>query len=566
MTRLFDLSLDQPDLQAVRFLIQRESLPVNGDLESGFLDTVHDIHRHPSGTGFPTALAQICEQSEIVAVIRNPSLVLDDGLAARVSSAIAGLDSVDDWALAGAGGLGLGDQRHLALYASANPAIPEYAGLQPLLDVMPDLYLVNATYARRILSGQIGEAEAAIELAILVQGYLDGHVSVFVPDLVAAIDGELMSRDLIRVEQELDQLFSDRLCGQSVQTLSGPVQLGEALPIRRSSDIDLSARILGEVRRRAPAISLSIITRTLFGRPHLLRRMLASISRARREDVSLEVILSTDAEPAIAERWFKELQVDFQHLKLRLKINPASGPSRVTNLLGGLQVAAGEYVMFLDDDDYLDLFAFETIRTAGFAGNRPLIVTSSDVHEETWENTPSGRWVLTHSMEMSRYPAAGWRQMFDGVNRLPICGMIIPRARLRARLKLASLNHDLSEDYALFLLVLTDPELPAVYECVESVAHISVRGSENSVMMTDRRPWVRDISGFLADLTRSGAVAGPGQWAVRGSNGQDPVQTQPDEVAELREALARRNQEIRLLRQLLAGLRAQHAPAQERAA
>lgn len=566
MPRFFDLSLDQPGLEDVRFLIQRDSLPINGDLESNFLEQVRDIHRYPAGTGIAAALRQTCEQVETVVVVRSPALVLDDQLTGRIIAALESLGSIGAWTLAAAGGLGFGDRRHLALYASANPAIPEYAGLQPLQDVMPDLYLLNATYAREVLSGPVGQSDASVELALLIQGYLDGQVSVFAPELCAAIDGELMSRDLIRVEQELGALFGERLAGQVIHTLSGAVKLGSPPPNGSAAGTDLSATLIDVVRRCAAPFSLSIVTRTRFDRPHLLRRMLASISRARRDDQALEVVISTDADPALAENAFKDLQADFVHLKLRLKLNPPAGHSRVTNLVGGVKVATGEYVMFLDDDDYLDLFAFDTIRAAGFAGNRPLIVNSCDVHEETWEDTPSGRWVLTHSMQMSRYPSGGWRQMFNGVNKLPICGMIIPRARLRARLKNFSLNHDLSEDYALSLLILTDPELPSIYECLESVAHISVRGTENSIMMSDRRPWVRDISRFLADLARSGAVAGPGQWAARVTSEPDLSAPQAEELADLRDVLSRRNQEIRLLRQLLTGLRGQQAPTRERAA
>ena len=79
--------------------------------------------------------------------------------------------------------------------------------------------------------------------------------------------------------------------------------------------------------------------------------------------------------------------------------------------------------------------------------------------------------------------------MFSGINKLPICGLAIPRARLEARLRAFEFRHDLSEDYALFLLVLTDPDLPGVHECPKPIAHISIRDSENSVLMHDRRPW-----------------------------------------------------------------------------
>lgn len=568
MTRLFDFSLDTHGLDDVRFLIKRDDLPCNGDIESTFFDGIRNLRRHPGSLKIATALGQLAAQCEIVVIVRNADLVLDCDLPQRISQTIASLSTVGDWALAGPGGLGLQDERHLAIYASGNPAIPQYAGLQPLVDLMPDIYMVSAEFIRSLPMRMLANLDTALEPALAAQGYLDGRVSVFTPDLTVGIDGDLLARDLADVTSELSQTFRDRLSGQSIATLSGPIRttMSDASSTSNQRTSDLQQAIQSCVTVRADTPSISLVTRTRFDRPHLLRRMLTSVSRARRDDMPFEVVLSTDTDPAMAEATFAELQQDFVNLKLRLKLNPAGGHSRVTNLLGGVQVASGEYVLFVDDDDYVDIFAFDAMRTACFCGNRPVVALTSQVHEESWEKTPSGRWVLTHSAQMNSYPASGWRDMFTGVNKLPICGLLFPRQRLRARLRDFPLRHDLSEDYALFLLTLTDPELPAIHECSEPVVHISIRGSENSVLMPDRRPWVQDITRFLADLTQANAVAGAGQWALFTQAASRTDRPDPAEATEHEALLERRNQEIRLLREEVKRLRAEDVRIGERAA
>lgn len=569
MTRLFDFSLERQGLEGVQFLICRDELPCNGDLESAFLDGLSNVRRHPAGIPFATVLFELVRTSKHVIVIRNPQLVLDADLPRRIATTIASLDGIGDWALAGAGGLGLNNRRHMALYASAQPAIPEYAGLQPVIDLMPDLYLVNAEYARELSASSVSQTDTALELALVVQGYLDGHVSVFAPDLTAAIDGDLLARDFEHMTGEIQHVFGSQLDEQTIKCLIGPICL-EPLsnPAGQvNAKADLGASITKCIASRAEAPTMSILTRTRFERPHLLRRMLASISRARSRHVPIEIVLSSDAEPEFAEEIFEDLQCSFINLKLKLKLNPPSGHSRVTNLLGGVQAASGEYVLIVDDDDYLDLFAFDNLLPAFFAGNRPLVALTTEVHEETWEETPSGRWVLTHSVPMTKYPADGWRRMFSGVNKLPICGLAIPRARLTPRLKAFELRHDLSEDYALFLLLLTDPELPSIHECIEPVAHVSIRGSENSVLMHDRRPWAHDIMHFLSDLTRTHGVAGAGQWALNSGIGRNlPASFEIGAPTELQGLLMKRNQEIRLLRRELQDLRRLGAAETETAA
>ena len=222
-------------------------------------------------------------------------------------------------------------------------------------------------------------SDTALELVLVIEGYLNGFVSVFAPELTAAIDGDLITRPFRGLAYETDRVFSDRLGGQPVASLSGPILLSPPDTLENPSDVcsDLATTIVQCVASRARAPKITILTRTRFQRLHLLRRMLTSISRARSAKIPVEIVLSSDAEPAFAKSAFEDLQRSFVNLVLRLRLNPPGEHSRVTNLLGGVQEASGGYILILDDDDFLDFFAFERLLPAFFAGNRPLVALTT---------------------------------------------------------------------------------------------------------------------------------------------------------------------------------------------
>ncbi|MFV1968553.1 MAG: hypothetical protein ACC628_24285, partial [Pirellulaceae bacterium] len=89
----------------------------------------------------------------MLAISRNPGLVLDQALPARIAAALEMLAPLDwRWSLAAAGGLTSTDGRAYALYSSKTPFIPIHTNPQPLLDALPDLYLLNAAWLRDLLA------------------------------------------------------------------------------------------------------------------------------------------------------------------------------------------------------------------------------------------------------------------------------------------------------------------------------------------------------------------------------------------------------------------------------
>jgi glycosyl transferase family 2 len=559
----YSFRIDAPGLENTTFLFERTSLNACGDLETAFLDNAGSLTRHRSAAfgDLAGALANV-PGTEVLAISRNPDLVLDHGLPSRIAAALEMLTPLAGrWSLAAAGGLTPTGGRTCALYSSETPFIPIHTNPQPLLDALPDLYLVNAAWLRDLLTRHRSLPDTGFESALINQGYLEVQVALFAPQLTAGVDGAFRPRDPVKLQKDLQGWFAGTLAGEDIQTLMGPVTIepesSVAMVTRPTAthppSLTLAEAVDMVIEGHCAPLSLSIVTRTGFTRPHLLERLLTSITRARRDGADIEVVLSSDASPETCETALADLKLKFIDLTLRLQMNPPEGHSRVTNLLGGLRAATGTHVVVVDDDDYVDLFAFEELQRALFLGAAPLMITSSTVHDEEWVETPSGRHILARSIERKTYPAEGWRQMFGGVNCLPVCAMVMPRAQLIARLDSFAFNHDLSEDYTLFLLLLTDPALPEIVELPGTFGHISVRSDDrHSITMEDRRPWVRDIALYLADLTRAATISGPGQWALLSqcAANRDSAAAALDAktISELRAALAQRTRQIHLMR------------------
>ena len=556
----YSFQIDAPGLERTAFLFERATLDARGDLETAFLENAGPLTRHrATALGHLAAALADDPAIEVLAISRNPDLVLDAGLPARIAAALAMLAPLAGrWSLAAAGGLTQSGRRVCALYSSETPFIPIHASPQPLSDPLPDLYLVDAAWLRGLAARNRALPDTGFETVLAAQGWLDGRAALYAPALGGGIDGALCPRDPVKLGLDLQAWFAETLAGEEIPTLMGPVAIeGPAT----GGGATLAEAIDRVVAQHCEPLSLSIVTRTRFTRPHLLDRLLTSITRARRIGAEIEVVLSSDAPLETCEAALAELRARFVNLTLKLQHNAAQGHSRVTNLLAGLRAATGNHVAIVDDDDYVDLFAFDEMRRALFLGARPLMVTGATVHDEDWAETPGGRHILARSTERMSYPASGWREMFGGVNRLPVCALVMPREPLLARLDAFTFEHDLSEDYALFLLVLTDPALPEIVELPGTFGHISLRpGERHSITMEDRRPWASAIALYLADLTRAAAVAGPGQWALltQIGAGRDPagVALDANTIAELRTALAGRERQLRLMKSENTRLRA----------
>lgn len=419
------------------------------------------------------------EKAALGLVIRNPHALCDKSLRARLIEVAGDCDSrfgALRWAAACAEGVDARGVTRSALYFGDAPKFLWGTDPAPVASMAPDALMVNlrAIRDRRLKFDADG---ASFETAFPREGYRENLVTVFHPRFAMAATQRMEAH----------------------------------APADALSDAD-AENFRRTVVAASKPVSISIVVRTIFNRRHLLKRLLVSLARARSPLFAIEVVLASDAPDA--ETAFLEIKTEHRHVPLRLARTPAGDePSRNRNLRAGIAAARNDYVWIIDDDDYVDIFAFERLLPVFFGGARPLVFMTCDVMEEKWVVRANGDGVLAESKRLADYPAAAWREMFYGYNRIPICGCLAPTAFLRDRLDVVRLDHDLSEDYALHLMLLTAPKLPDIAEVPEPVAHISQRSEgENTMRMSDRAPWMRNITAYLSDLTYQ--TAAPGKFQM----------------------------------------------------
>jgi hypothetical protein len=193
-------------------------------------------------------------------------------------------------------------------------------------------------------------------------------------------------------------------------------------------------------------------------------------------------------------------------------------------LLAAIDAASQDFAWVIDDDDYVHPSAFQTLRSALWGGEDTIAALATQVVEERWESLSPGRAQLLSTTCAELLRAAPWHTAFSGVNSLPICGYVFPVSYARERLKTYELSGNLSEDYALLLLLLTGANLPEIVLVEEPLAYISKRGSDESVMwLQDRTAWAADIGEYLGELQSSSMVASSGIWQLGRTAATMPV-------------------------------------------
>jgi hypothetical protein len=445
------------------------------------------------------------DNPDLVYLCANPEAVLDVAIPLRIEQGLGNLERFGArWFLAAAAGYMPDSQFVSSLYAKYSPSLSVQQAVRPLILAQSDAILMPADAVRRTLHvvDRVGALAPFEQLAVLA-GYASGSVSLFAPFLAIGIDGSALPRQAM-AGAETGQIYAS-----VVEALGlGPQQA-------------LGARVDQVMAAHCDPLSLSVVTRTQLRRPHLLRRALASIAAARGAR-SVEVILASDADRGDLQETARNLQAEFSTLALRPVHSALSDrPSRVANLLAGFKAATHDYVMTVDDDDYLDDQALNRLSPVTFLGARPMVFATHTVHDELWTEEEGGQPRLMQSKLRRTLPASGWKFLFNGFNQISTCGAAIPRGFLKAFLTDLPLNYDLSEDYALFLFLLSHRDLPEIVEVAETVVHQSTRvDGGNSVTAADRSGWTHDIAGHLYDVTRSPGGASAGQWQLRVAQAQ----------------------------------------------
>jgi hypothetical protein len=178
-------------------------------------------------------------------------------------------------------------------------------------------------------------------------------------------------------------------------------------------------------------------------------------------------------------------------------------------MVTALKAAGGDYVWYVDDDDWVASGSIQAIKDAVHALDRPILIGASEVVEEEWDGE-----ALTNSTSIRRYLPDEWYRGFTGWNFLPNCSMVIPRHLALQRLGDVPIIRDHGEDYALQLLLLTAPG-SMVQVMNHTIAHISRRtDGDNAVTMDDRVPWLRDLGSHISDLSHDASASTAAFWRL----------------------------------------------------
>jgi Glycosyl transferase family 2 len=484
-------------------------------------------------------------------IIRNTDVLLLPAFIQQVQAVAAHLDATYRWLVAAAAGRGLDTQFYHAIYNAQQPQLVKFLGIAGLIDIIPDMYLLNLHSLADILPDSATLIpNDKIEKWLIQQGYHKQYLTLYHPALRYATP-YLVPYELAQERRTLIRGLVDT-------------------PLLEATLNDFNHALETTLIQNCKLPSISIITRTQFKRLPLLRRLLASVSRAlRAADAVVECILATDMPIDSIQPIFAELTQAYPYLKLRLAHQaPHHTASRVANLLNGIRTAQNDYVWIIDDDDFIYPSAFQDLRGT-LLGEQPLfVVCSSDVLAEEWFFQNDYQAVRTQFRLEKTYHATDWRNVFSGMNPLPICSYITPREFITTRLADFVFQHDLSEDYALLLLLLTAPQLPPIVEITAALVGISVRtAGDNVVNVVDRTHWLAQIYLFLGDLQISSGVASGGQWQLYtlldkpsdADFGAAQIKNLQDHNTTYRERIVELEAESESLHSLLVGLQIRYA-------
>ncbi len=263
-----------------------------------------------------------------------------------------------------------------------------------------------------------------------------------------------------------------------------------------------------DLRRLRSDPTISIVVRSTAGRGHFLRRNLDALGPQVSDAVAEVIVVSSEPIDGVRSQL---ASFDSAGL-LPITVIEAPGtpvPSRTASLTHAIERARGDYVWFVDDDDWAAPDAVEKITAAVHANDRPIIVAAVESVTEQWDGTELRAAVTTR-----RYLPREWFRAFTGWNHLPNCALVFPTGLCRDRLAATPIVRDLGEDYALQLIMYSAPGA-TVTVTDSTVARVSIRsGGDSTVTMVDRTPWLRDIGSHISDLSRDPVVSNAALWAM----------------------------------------------------
>ena len=506
MSRLISAKIDHEDMGLGLLVTEQRRTSVAGHRQQEIIAKARTVQRQPWQTTRSAAVADLLQDDSIsmIAVGLSEHLVWSSDVLSRIH----GLGRHRNTLLVTPLGLNLSGRVLNSVYSTVSPSLWTSSVPDTVVDSGIDFYVLIADALRSIWDDDLKDFQESFESELIRRGYAEGMISLFDPTLHCTVTGDLLTRDGARFATET---VDTRGCVDQDGTV--PTLFGKVPVAQEAQDKET----LPEAHRRAiqsiaPELSLTVIVRTEYTRMPLLQRLLASLTEAAlMAETTIEVVL-VSSEPTRPLREYP----DGGALRVRQVVSDDEAlPPRTRNLLAGIEQASERYAWIVDDDDYVDPQSILVLHERLWNEPWRLLAVGSQVVEERWETLNEGRWQLLSSVPGETLPPTAWHRAFSGVNSLPVCGYVFPVKYAQERLKVCRPAANLSEDYALLLMLLTGHRLPEVEVVQDVLSYISKRAADSSVMwVQDRTAWAADIGEHVAAMQASEELASPGVWQL----------------------------------------------------
>lgn len=491
------------------------------------LDITTLVTRSPIG-----ALRQIAAQAERPFLVCRDDVWLGRGMSAHATVLIEELNQrFPNWALCGNRGVRWDGQRvYDFTYDMSGGGVQAAVCAHPVICLDDGLLLVNPGVVGN--HTELAPAIARHRVGVLwsLECLRNGSLIAVSPHLLSM--REVADEDeepALDTERAFREYYRAAFVNHRFPTPDGVLELSEIVDYRYVSEpwttvpqqdtLELYDRCLAASQRvRRP--SLTICCRTQFLRPEMLERAVGSFAVCRQQMsrlVEVEVRLITDTTRDVAEPAVRRLRANHPGAGLECwyhEIRP-NRHSRADLLLAAVERAETDYIWCVDDDDFVNPSAGQTIARSLIAGAPLVVVASSPVIRETWRKRDGRQegyeWV--DAERTSCHYAAHVFRVFRGVNFVPICSMILPVVLMKERIAKVAALGNYNEDYFLLLLALTAPRVElCMLDC--EIASISIRGDENTVAQKDRAGWNVSLATFLLEVINNTEGNSPLLWQL----------------------------------------------------
>lgn len=470
-------------------------------------DLVESLAEAVPATRAPVAalrpVAGLAELSRAIASAREdylvfslrPGLIWDSHLAGRVASEIAAMEADGvPWLCLCADGVDLAGIPHVSAFFNFEPTLNPDRGRRLVVQSGWTLCVVKTASLRAVTGRAVVPADLQAHLgALVLAGYARGLASVFCSRLFPCVS-EHRALDYPRLDDALAALRPEALLAEADARDLFPDSVPR-MALLTAWVGTLEAAL--QVRHR-----YSFVVRTIFRRPHLLRRCLISIEYLRSSlGIDVEVVLGTDSPADLVETEVAMLRHEFPRLVFVVARGDGfRGTSRVRNLLAGVQATSGARVCIIDDDDYFAPQAVKCLEQASAFGREDLVIFDTQIIGEKWLRA-STKWHKEIVSYGTVFEAKNWATTLRATNSIPFCGVIHPGWFVRQVASEYAYDYDLSEDFVFHLLCFAHPRRPALRIIDGVCAYQSHRAGEDNVSnVADRTGWVSDTGNGLFQL------------------------------------------------------------------